>query len=57
LSLLDILSINAYVAVQSALSGFLIGVLFQFFYKQTMPLAPPSPAPVPTGAMFAGSPL
>jgi hypothetical protein len=35
----DVLSFNAFVAVQSALSGFLIGVLFQHFHKRTMPLA------------------
>jgi hypothetical protein len=34
----DVLSFNAFVAVQSALSGFLIGVLFQHFNKRTMPL-------------------
>jgi hypothetical protein len=56
-SLVDILSVNAYVAVQSALSGFLIGVLFQYFYKRTMPVAPPSPAPVPAAAMLVGSTL
>ena len=56
-NLLDILSINAYVAVQSALSGFLIGVLFQFFYKQATPVAPPSSASVPAGAVLMGSSL
>jgi hypothetical protein len=56
-SLLDVLSINAYVAVQSALSGFLIGVLFQYFYQRAVPVAPRSPAPVPAGAMLLGSAL
>jgi hypothetical protein len=55
-SLLDVLSVNVAVALQSALSGFLIGVLFQHFYKRTMPLAPPSPASVPAAAILAGSP-
>jgi hypothetical protein len=32
----DVLSFSAFVAIQSALSGFLIGVLFQHFYKRTM---------------------
>ena len=35
----DVLAINAFVAVQSTLSGFLIGVLFQHFNKRTAPLA------------------
>jgi hypothetical protein len=35
----DVLSFSAFVAIQSALSGFLIGVLFQHFYKRTMPLS------------------
>jgi hypothetical protein len=35
----DVLSFNAFFAVQSALSGFLIGVLFQHFHKHTMPLS------------------
>jgi hypothetical protein len=57
-TLINILSINVYVAVQSALSGFLIGVLFQYFYKRTMPIAaPPSGVPIPAGAILAGSPL
>jgi hypothetical protein len=30
---------SAFVAIQSALSGFLIGVLFQHFYKRTMSLS------------------
>jgi hypothetical protein len=39
LSFFDMLSFSAFVAIQSALSGFLIGVLFQHFYKRAMPLA------------------
>ena len=39
LSFLDVLSFSAFVAIQSALSGFLIGVLFQHFYKRAMPLS------------------
>jgi hypothetical protein len=39
LNFFDMLSFSAFVAVQSALSGFLIGVLFQHFYKRAMPLA------------------
>jgi hypothetical protein len=34
-----VLPFSAFVAIQSALSGFLIGVLFQHFYKRTMPLS------------------
>jgi hypothetical protein len=56
-SLLDVLSVNAYVAVQSALSGFLIGLLFQYFYQRTVPVAPPSPAQISAGAMLVGSTL
>jgi hypothetical protein len=37
-NLLDVLAVNAFVAVQSALSGFLIGLLFQHFHKRTAPL-------------------
>jgi hypothetical protein len=40
-TLFDALSFGAFVAIQSALSGFLIGVLFQHFYKRTTPLAKP----------------
>ncbi len=39
LNFFDVLSFSAFVAIQSALSGFLIGVLFQHFYKRAMPLA------------------
>jgi hypothetical protein len=57
-TLIHFLSINAFVAIESALSGFLIGVLFQYFYWRTMPLAAPqSGAPVPAGAILAGLPL
>jgi hypothetical protein len=35
----DVLSFSAFVAIQSALSGFFIGVLFQHFYKRAMPLS------------------
>jgi hypothetical protein len=35
-ALFDVLTFSAFVAVQTALSGFLIGVLFQHFYKRTM---------------------
>jgi hypothetical protein len=37
-NLLDVLAVNAFVAVQAALSGFLIGVLFQHFHQRTAPL-------------------
>jgi hypothetical protein len=35
----DVLFFSTFVAIQSALSGFLIGVLFQHFYKRTMPVS------------------
>jgi hypothetical protein len=34
-----VLPFSAFVAIQSALSGFLTGVLLQHFYKRTMPLS------------------
>ena len=34
----NVLSLSAFVAVQSAVGGFLIGVLFQHFHKRTIPL-------------------
>jgi hypothetical protein len=36
---LDVLSFSAFVAIQSAVSGFSIGVLFQHFYKRAAPLS------------------
>lgn len=47
----DVLSFSAFVAVQSALSGFLIGVLFQHFYKRTMPLSIKSDKSVAAGGI------
>ncbi|MBV9970296.1 MAG: hypothetical protein JO228_09950 [Xanthobacteraceae bacterium] len=56
-TLTDLLWVDAYVALQSGFSGVLIGLLFQHFYKRTMPVGAPIPSPVPAGAMLAGSPL
>ncbi len=48
---LDVLSFSAFVAIQSALSGFLIGVLFQHFYKRAMPLSVKSDNGVAAGGI------
>jgi hypothetical protein len=50
-NLFDVLSFSTFVAVQSALSGFLIGVLFQHFYQRAMPLSAKSDNNVSTRAL------
>jgi hypothetical protein len=39
LNFFDLLSFSTFVAIESALSGFLIGILFQYFYKRTLPVS------------------
>ncbi|MGY3611095.1 MULTISPECIES: hypothetical protein [unclassified Bradyrhizobium] len=51
LDFFDVLSFSAFVAVQSVLSGFLVGVLFQHFYKRTMALSTKSDKGVAAGVI------
>ena len=53
----DVLSFGAFVAIQSALSGFLIGVLFQHFYKRTMLSIRPDDRVAATGVAVLASAL
>jgi hypothetical protein len=54
---LEGLSFHAFIAVQAALSGFMIGVLFQHFYKRTMPLATKADKVAAGGIALVGSAL